>query len=228
MRWPGTPRASLRQHQCAGYVPPYFYVAPGNYRDLGGAGSAHPQLIAIKMYRQIAEGLRTIWMDGRPHPPAYAQHTWSGFSTGKWEGNILTVYTTHIKRGWIRANGVAQSDEATVMEHFIRHGDRITYLAVTNDPVYLAEPSAELIRLLPLRQGPGAWLYACDDGEQFSSRSQDPRSANYLWGQHPFLREYSAEAQSPAARSAGRRRKPCIRSFWPNSRIQPPRRPPQG
>ena len=24
----------------------------------------------------------TIWMDGRPHPPANALHTWSGFSTG--------------------------------------------------------------------------------------------------------------------------------------------------
>src|SRR5436309_22086 len=34
---------------------------------------------------------RTIWMDGRPHPPAYAPHTWQGFSTGKWERNILTV-----------------------------------------------------------------------------------------------------------------------------------------
>src|SRR4029450_933637 len=27
--------------------------------------------------------VRTIWMDGRPHPPAYAPHTWQGFSTGQ-------------------------------------------------------------------------------------------------------------------------------------------------
>src|SRR4029079_12435853 len=24
---------------------------------------------------------RTIWMDGRPHPPEYVAHTWEGFST---------------------------------------------------------------------------------------------------------------------------------------------------
>jgi hypothetical protein len=85
-------------------------------------------------------------MDDRPHPPGYAQHTWSGFSTGTYEGNALTVYTTHLKRGWIRANGMPQSHEATLTEHFIRHGDRITYLSVVNDPVYLAERSAALIR----------------------------------------------------------------------------------
>ena len=38
--------------------------------------------------------VRTIWMDGRPHPPAWAPHTWQGFSTGKWEGDMLTVETS--------------------------------------------------------------------------------------------------------------------------------------
>jgi len=37
---------------------------------------------------------RVIWMDGRTHPPEYAVHIWQGFSTGKWEGNILTIFTT--------------------------------------------------------------------------------------------------------------------------------------
>ena len=30
---------------------------------------------------------RTIWMDGRPHPPEYAPHTFMGFSTGEWNGD---------------------------------------------------------------------------------------------------------------------------------------------
>jgi hypothetical protein len=30
-------------------------------------------------------------MDGRAHPSNAAPHTWMGFSTGKWDGNILTV-----------------------------------------------------------------------------------------------------------------------------------------
>jgi hypothetical protein len=118
------------------------------------------------VYGQIAEGQHQIFMDGRPHPPAYAIHTFPGFSTGKYEGNILTVETTHIKRGWIRAPGVAQSDEATVREHFIRHGDRITIFSVTTDPVILTEPFAKVQVLLRYTKDPNAWLYACDDGEQ--------------------------------------------------------------
>ena len=31
---------------------------------------------------------RVFWVDGRPHPPAYARHTWGGFSTAEWDGNI--------------------------------------------------------------------------------------------------------------------------------------------
>ena len=31
---------------------------------------------------------RTIYMDGRPRPSPYAQHTWQGFSTGEWVNEI--------------------------------------------------------------------------------------------------------------------------------------------
>ena len=34
---------------------------------------------------------RAIYLDGRPHPPADALHTWAGFSTAKWDGDMLTV-----------------------------------------------------------------------------------------------------------------------------------------
>ena len=49
---------------------------------------------------------RTIWMDGRPHPPEYAPHTFMGFSTGEWNGDILTITTTHIKAGYFRRSGM--------------------------------------------------------------------------------------------------------------------------
>ena len=71
-------------------------------------------------------------MDGRPHPPEYADHTWQGFSTGIWEGNMLTITTTHLKTNYIRRNGVPRSDKATLTEHWYeawripdcRDGDR--------------------------------------------------------------------------------------------------------
>jgi hypothetical protein len=79
-------------------------------------------------------------MDGRPHPPEYAPHTSMGFSTGKWEGDTLTVTTTHMKEGWIRRNGLARSDLSTVIEHFTRHANHLTWTVIVRDPVYLAEP----------------------------------------------------------------------------------------
>lgn len=97
-------------------------------------------LIALHLQHFAWQTRRTIWMDGREHPPAYAQHTSMGFSTGKWEGHILTVTTTHLKEGWLRRNGVARSDEATVTEHFIRHGGVLSWTVVVDDPVYLEEP----------------------------------------------------------------------------------------
>jgi hypothetical protein len=129
-------RITVRQQQCAGYVPPYMFVAPGNYRIFEERDPLTQQLTSVSVYGQIAEGRHEIFLDGRPHPPAWAPHTFPGYSTGHYEGQILAAETSHIKRGWIRAPGVAQSDEATVHEYFIRHGDRITVFSVTTDPVY--------------------------------------------------------------------------------------------
>ena len=195
-------RMTVRQQQCYGYVPPYFYVAPGNYRIWEERDPITERLIAIKMYSAISEGTRTIWMDGRPHPPAYAIHTWSGFSTGKWERNVLTVYTTHIKRGWLRANGIPQSDQATVLEHFMRHGDRITYFSLTTDPVYLAEPLSKTSFLVRNARDPASWLYACDDGEEILGRKDDD-IPNYLFGENPFVKEYSEKHKVPLLAALG-------------------------
>ena len=75
------------------------------------------------MYLGTYQQRRTIWMDGRPHPPDYAPHTFMGFSTGEWNGDILTITTTHIKAGLFRRSGVPESDRTTVVEHWIRHGN---------------------------------------------------------------------------------------------------------
>ena len=83
---------------------------------------------------------RTIWMDGRPHPPEYAPHTFMGFSTGEWNGDILTITTTHIKPGYFRRSGVPASDRTTVVEHWMRHGNVLSQVTIATDPVYLTEP----------------------------------------------------------------------------------------
>ncbi len=64
----------------------------------------------------------------------------SGFTTGVWQGDVLTTYTTHLKEAYIRRNGVVTSDQATMTAHFMRHGDWLTVSARIEDPVYLSEP----------------------------------------------------------------------------------------
>ena len=82
-----------------------------------------------------------IWMDGRPHPSSNAQHTEGGFSTGKWEGDTLTVRTTHLKTAWIRRGvGIPGSDQSTLTLHITRHDDLLTITTIQEDPFYLTEP----------------------------------------------------------------------------------------
>jgi len=195
-------RMTGRQQQCAGYDPTRLLHGGGNYRFWENRDPYTQVLISIGMYGQITEGTRTIWMDGRPHPPAYAPHTFLGFSTGKYDGNVLTVYTTHLKRNWIRTNGVAFSSEATLVEHFLRHGDRITYVTVLTDPVYLSEPMIWETDMRRLPRQPDAWLYACDDGEQVIGRSVD-QVPNYPFGKNPYLREYIDKVGVPLLGALG-------------------------
>ena len=131
---------TLPEHQCKPHPADYSPRGPANLRIWREFDGATQQLVAIHTHISWQQPERTIWMDGRPHPPEYAAHTWQGFSTGKWDGDMLMVTTTHLKMGWIRRNGVPRSDRAVLTEHFVRHGDYLTLISVINDPVYLTEP----------------------------------------------------------------------------------------
>jgi hypothetical protein len=114
-----------------------------------------------------------------------------GFSTGKWEGDVLTVHTTHIKTGWIRRNGLVESDRATLTQHYIRHGDIMTHVSIVEDPGYLTEP---LIKSQDFRVNlnyNGNWLYPCESVEEVVGRKEG-EVPNYLPGQNKFLKEYEA------------------------------------
>jgi hypothetical protein len=109
-------------------------------------------LLAIHTRMNFDEQARTIWMDGRPHPSEMAPHTFQGFSTGTWEGNMLSVYTTHQKESYLRRNGLPRSDKGTFVEHWMRHGDLLTVVTSITDPVFLTEP---LVRSQNWRLDPG-------------------------------------------------------------------------
>ncbi|PYR81839.1 MAG: hypothetical protein DMF87_03795 [Acidobacteria bacterium] len=131
---------TLPEHQCKPHPSTYGFRGVGNLRIWLDFDDATQKLIKINTQIQWMEQKREIWMDGRPHPPDYAAHTWQGFSTAHWEGPVLVVDTTHLKQGWMRRNGLALSDRATMEERFIRHGDLLTHIFMITDPVYLTEP----------------------------------------------------------------------------------------
>jgi glyoxylase-like metal-dependent hydrolase (beta-lactamase superfamily II) len=130
----GTPEYQCRPHS-----------APHQWRGLGGARilkEQDPLTRDVKAYHfQFMLSLdRPVYMDGRPHPPAYAPHSWSGFSTGEWIGNTLKVTTTHLKDGYLRRGGPQTSDMLKMTEYITRHDDILTIVTVTEDPIYLDEP----------------------------------------------------------------------------------------
>ena len=192
-------RVTLRHHQCEAYVTPYQMRALGNFRIWEERDPYTQRLVAIHLWAQTTEGHRVIWMDGRAHPPAWAPHTFRGFSTGRFVGNALAVTTTHMKNGALRrGNGVPQSDQATLTEFFVRHGDHLTNITVVSDPVYLTEPMVRSSDFARQPVDPGAWLYACDDGEQILDRADD-FVPHYLFGKQPFVREFSTRYKIPLA-----------------------------
>jgi hypothetical protein len=132
---------SLPEHQGQPHPGMYFMRGPRpNMRVKKIDDSVTQKLIGYTLEGVFGRADRVIWMDGRPHPSEYAEHTWQGFSTGKVEGNQLTIYTDHLKYGVIQRNGVAASFNTTMTEHFIRHGNFLTLMIIVDDPVYLEEP----------------------------------------------------------------------------------------
>lgn len=122
---------------------------PAQYSLRGGGGGPNLhlsklydnyQLVAYRMEGLYGRADRIIWLDGRKHPSDFSEHTWDGFSTGVWEGNMLTVTTTHMKQGVIQRNGLAATPSSRMTEHVFRHGDYLTIVTIVDDPVYLEEP----------------------------------------------------------------------------------------
>ncbi|HXD74076.1 MAG TPA: hypothetical protein VN628_10085 [Vicinamibacterales bacterium] len=133
----GTPEYQCRPHS-----------APHQWRGLGGARilkEQDPLTREVKAYHiQFMRSLDwPVFMDHRPHPPAYAPHTWTGFSTGEWIGNTLKITTTHLKDGYLKRGGPQTSDMYAMTDFLTRHGDVLTITTYVDDPIYMEEPYVE-------------------------------------------------------------------------------------
>jgi glyoxylase-like metal-dependent hydrolase (beta-lactamase superfamily II) len=173
------------------------HSAPHQWRGVGGARimkEVDPQTRNLTAYHVEwwRSMRRAIYMDGRPHPPAWAPHSWTGFSTGEWIGDTLKVTTTHLKDGYLKRSGPQTSDMYTMTEYITRHGNLMTIFMIIDDPIYLDEPfvqstTYELDTQAQLRLEPCTISFAENGGRD---RHWVP---HYLPGQNTFLTEWLAE-----------------------------------
>src|SRR5438874_7759169 len=178
---------TLPEWQCRPHSADYIWRGPSPLRIWKDADPVSRQVVAwhAEWLRSVD---RSIYMDGRPHPSPNAPHTWAGFSTGKWDGDVLTIKTTHLKEGYVRRNGLPRSDRATLTEHWMLHGDVLTVAAITADPVYLTEPFIRTTDYeLDLHQQVPP--YPCQVVEEVDR----PRGVvpNRLPGTNPYLHEFA-------------------------------------
>jgi hypothetical protein len=184
---------TVPEHQCIPHPADY---GP-NFSQLAIWKDTDPftrEVVAYHTEMSWMNPVRTIWMDGRARPPAHALHTWQGFSLGKWEGDMLTVETTHLKPAYIRRNGLARSEKATVREHFIRNANVLTWITIVTDPVYLTEPYIKS-RNFVLDPGFQMTQYSCSvDVEVARPEGEIP---HYLPNRNPFVLEHAIKNRLP-------------------------------
>lgn len=196
---------TLPEHQCVPHPMQYaeHSAAMTQMRIWKVVDPATQQIIAVQKRGAWMEPERTIWLDGRPHPPEYAPHTFQGFSTGKWEGNMLTVTTTHLKTGYIQMNGVTGSDRTVITEHFVRHGNYLTNITLVKDPVYLTEPFVRTSTWILDSQLQFA-RYPCGPNEIVVEIVRPPGTVpHHLPGTNTMLTEFAEKVRLPLEATKG-------------------------
>jgi hypothetical protein len=186
--WDADRISVVTEYQCRPHGADYALRGLGNMRIWREIDTDTQRLIAFHMHWLAWDSERTIWMDGRGHPPANAPHTWQGFSTGAWDGNTLTITTTHLKENYLRRNGLPRSDQAVLTEHWTRHRNYLTIVTVVEDPVFLTEP---LVRSDNWALDPGQRLgiFGCE----YAAEVPKPEGTvpHHLPGTNLNLREFS-------------------------------------
>ncbi len=196
--WTAT-RWTLPEWQCRPHPLGYLERGPSDLKIWQEIDPVSRQTVAIH-----TEWLRSvdypIYMDGRPHPSENAPHSWGGFSTGEWIGDVLKITTTHLKEGYIRRSGVFRSDKSEITQFLTRRGDVLTYTSIIYDPAYLEEPlirSREYILDLNQRLPP----YPCTVITEVDMPAGTV--PHYLPGTNPTLDSFASYYDIPLEASRG-------------------------
>jgi hypothetical protein len=191
---------TLPEWQCRPHGAVYFMRAPQG-RRLQISRQFDPATGRLSAYT-LANGM-AIYLDGRPHPSAYAPHTYFGFSTGVYEGDMLKFTTTHLKEDYPRRIGVPSSDETVLTQYWIRHGDELTWVTIHEDPIYLTEPMVRTVdyrisRAQPIGGGGGEGCVVVEEVGRPAGVVP-----HYLPGTNPYLGEYGTAYELPLEATLG-------------------------
>jgi hypothetical protein len=99
--------------QCLPSNPPRAYTLP-HYQKIVQT----PRFLVL--LHEFNASYRQIFTDGRPLPTD-PQPSWTGYSTGRWEGDTLVVRTNGLRDGlWLDVSGNPMTDAATLTERIRR------------------------------------------------------------------------------------------------------------
>jgi len=189
---------SLPEYQCRPHGWAYINRGPTQMRITKEVDPFTREVVAYQPEWHQSTNM-PVYLDGRDGPPDEANHTWGGFSTAKWEGDVLRISTTHLKEDYIRRDGAMASDQAKVTTFWIRRGDILTWINIIHDPVYLAEP---LIRSTEYRLNINSQVPAhpCTATYEGLEKGAVP---HYLLDENPYLKELRMRYGLPADAKTG-------------------------
>jgi hypothetical protein len=108
---------------------------------------------------------RTIYMDGRPHPPAdQMSPSYYGHSIGRWEGDTLVIDTIGMnERAWMNRDGIPHTDKLHLIERLSRPDyNTLEYEVTIDDPGAFTAPWNSAFNLT-WSEGTEMWEYICQD-----------------------------------------------------------------
>jgi cyclase len=207
----GTP-----EYQCRPHSAPHVWRGVGGARIQKEVDQLTREVVAyhVQHWRSLD---RVIYLDGRPHPPAWAPHSWTGFSTGKWVGNTLVVTTTHLKDGYLKRSGPQTSDMYTMTEYLSRYDNILAITMIVDDPVYLEEP---FVQSTTYQLDPSAQvrLEPCTTSFDENGGADPHFVPHYLPGKNEFLTEWlERETWIPAEAARG-----GVKTMYPGYRAGAP------
>jgi hypothetical protein len=195
---------SIPENQCRPHTGIYGLRGPADLHITKITDTATGRVNAYQIAWSFGQ-IRTIWMDGRPHPPAYAPHTWAGFSTGVWDGTTLAVTTTHVKAGYLQRNGAPHSDEAVTREYWVRHGNMLLLTSIVDDPAYYEEPVIKTTNWM-LQDVPNAPYFCGPAHVADEVVGHGPEYVpHYLPGENDLIAEFTSQRGVPLDAALGGR-----------------------